>query len=1029
MSYGLHLPDFVKVWINGTERTSYVVSYERTSSLCQRADTFTISFTKELPRPDPYDEVEIKELYEGSSAYVIKGYFVSINEDYANSTFECIGQDKSLLLDDYFIYYKIDATGQTVDYWIAHIASLVGLSVKFDSYSTATIGESDAPTPMGMQTAGDALNQLERAGAYYIKYDGDIDKLRVFRYRVERPSISLSNDKTTTISRTRSTEKTRNVVKVFGGWKYNIFTGRASVAKGTARVNLSEMLVDKTTVIANPLIKRDSICRLVASRILAITGNVDDVFIVDTHGFYPNIKVGKYARINVSASSMSFDGDTQITGITAQIDKSGAITSFKVGDKCPRVSIVPPPDVVFAAGTGAGALISLDAGDTFEPFFEGLSGPAMNSWSIAANKYNQLMLLTQDGLYKRTSIELGTSWSKVTTLDSINLVSYESATSVTASGMTKLKVEKAGGIYNNFHILGYQGPPVIPSGIQNRYWTVSTRDFGITWSSMPLYLPSYSGIMPPELTTPAGVVTSTFLTSMGASSGVSYNVVGYDIEGDYTNNITVLVAGAALDMAPPSGALTGTIHWGGFAKLGFPYTNQRTFQAGVLDTTDVGGYNAVYLTNSTAGAEMLATCSIPANREIAYHLGYKQTGIMYLMREAAASGYLDPERLPLIATWGGGSDTYRTSTLLVDYKSLRNDYTVKLAIPSIYVNGNSAPGGCYMYSDLRNESGSFVLISIRFITDDIRYPGSGIISNNVVSATIGGTYHGYSGLYSFAKHRSTETDKWRGIRNNSIPGPSRCFPTAVTELSSGSNTGTLAVLINGNGQYIGGEYSASEPETNYEHKRDIDEKKNIGLYIIKFDFDSETITSITCNNWFLDYIPDLLKGTPQAYAIRSDRIIIDIPDETSLWVVDDSFNMIGAVQRPVAEKSCRVYPQRDVPYYGNDVLIYATDQLPDNTDPPSSGVAVYSTLGRSSFFTPPPTSGIVKFRGHPEHGYFGMVQYPNDGRLYKAERAAPTTFYPAGFGFPLDMPTGGDPNFSYDTWDFRTVSGGAWMNN
>ena len=1028
MSYGLHLPDFVEVWINGTERTPYVTSYERTSSLCQRADTFTISFTKDLPRPDPYAAVEIKELYEGSSAYVIKGYLISINEDFQKSTFDCVGQDKSILLDDFFIYYKLDATGQTVDYWITHIASLVGLSVKFDSYTSATIGEPDAPTPMGMQTAGDSLNQLERAGAYYIKYDGDIDKLRVFRYKIERPTVSLSSDKTINITRAISTEKTRNVVKVYGGWKYNIFTGKTTPAFGLARTNLPEMIVDKTTVIANPLIKRDSVCRLIASRILAITGHIDDVFVVDTHGFYPNVKVGQYAHINVSASNMSFNGDTQITGITTQIDKGGAVTSFKVGDKCPRVTIVPPPDVVFAAGTGAGALISLDAGDTFEPFFEGLSGTTqMNSWSIAANKYNQLMLLTQAGLYKRTSIELGSAWSKVTTLDSINLVSYESATSVTASGMTKLKVEKSGGIYNNFYILGYQGPPVIPSGIQNRYWTVSTKDFGVTWSSMPLYLPSYSGVMPPELTTPAGVVTSTFLAGIG--SGVSYNVIGYDIEGDYTNNITVLVAGAAIDMAPPSGVLTGTIHWGGFAKLGYPYTSQRTFQAGVLDTTKVGGYNAVYLTNSTDGAEMLATCSIPANREIAYHLGYKNNGTMYLMREAAASGYLDPERLPLIASWGGATDTYRTSTLLVDYKSLKNDYTVKLAIPSIYVNGNSAPGGCFKYPDLRNESGSFVTIIVRFITDDIRYPGSGIISNNVVSSVIGSQGHGYPGLYGFAEHPTTKTDKWRGIRNDSIPGPSRCFPTAVTESSSGGNTGTLAVLINGNGQFIGGEYSATEPETLYEHRRDIDEKKNIGLYIIKFDFDSETITSIACNNWFLEYAPDLSKGCPQAYAIRSDRIIIDIPEETSLWVVDDGFNMIGAVQRPVAEKSCRVYPQRDVPYYGNDVLMYATDQLPDNTDPPSSGVCAYSTLARSNFFTPPPTSGIVKFRGHPEYGYFGMVQYPNDGKLYKAERATPIEFYPAGYGLPLDMPVGGDPNFSYDTWDFRTASGGAWMNN
>ena len=1017
MSYGLHLPDFVEVWINGTERTSYVTSYERTSSLCQRADTFTISFTKDLPRPDPYDEVKIKELYEGASAYVLRGYFVSVSEDFQKSTFDCIGQDKSLLLDDFFIYYQLNATGQTVDYWITHIASLVGLSVQFDSHTTAIVGETDAPTPMGMQTAGDVLNQLERAGAYYIKYDGDIDKLRVFRYKIERPIISLSNDKTTNIIRNISTEKTRNVIKVYGGWKYNIFTGKTTPAFGKAKISMPEMIVDKTTVIANPLVKRDSVCRLIASRILAITGHIDDVFVVDTHGFYPNVKVGQYAHIDVSASSMSFNGDTQITSITTRIDKSGAVTSFKVGDKCPRVSIVPPPDVVFAAGTGAGALISLDAGDTFEPFFEGLTGAAMNSWSIAANKYNQLMLLTQAGLYKRTSIETGTSWSKVTTLDSLNLTSYETTSAVTASGMTKLKVEKAGGIYNNFHILGYQGPPVIPSGIQSRYWTISTKNFGVTWSSMPLYVPSYSGVMPPELTTPAGVVTSTFLAGIG--SGVSYAVTGYDIEGDYTNNITVLVGGAGLDIIPPSGGLTGTIHFGGFQKLSYPYANQRTFVAGIMSTTSLaGGVSAYYLTGTQDGAEMIATCSIPANREIAYHLGLKQDGMWYLFREVLASGWTgNPERLPLVTNWYGGVGDARSTTIFVDYKSLRSDYNVKLAIPSVHLYNDSAPNKC------AQESKSYVGIAIKFITDDIRYPGSGIVSNNTVTASIGSTEWGYAGLHGWTSHPSTTTAAWRGFRNATTPPPAQTFPTAVTENPSGGNTGTLCILANGTGQWYGGEYSADEPPT-YQHLRDIDEKKNVGLYIITFDFDTETITSISCKNYFLTYEPTLTTYPPRAIAARKGVTLVDIPDETSYWVVDDGLNMVGAFNK----MGCRtVYPQRDVPYYGGDVFLYETTQIPYSTDPPSSGVAVYSSLEVSDFFTPPPTSGIVKFRTHPEYGHFGMVEYYNDGRLYKAERATPITFYPAGFGF-AGHPSY-DPNFSYDTWDFRTASGGAWMNN
>jgi hypothetical protein len=1007
MSYGLHLPDFVKVWINGTERTSYVISYERTSSLCQRADTFTISFTKELPRPDPYDEVEIQELYEGSSAYVIRGYFISINEDYANSTFECIGQDKSLLLDDYFIYYKIDATGQTVDYWISHIASLVGLSVKFDSYTNATVGETDAPTPMGMQTAGSALDQLERAGAYYIKYDGDIDKLRVFRYKVERPAISLSNDKTLNISETKSTEKTRNVVKVFGGWKYNIFTGKASVAKGFAKVNLPEMLVDKTTVIANPLIKRDSVCRLVASRILAITGVVDDVYLIDTHGFYPNVKVGKYAYINVSASNMSFDGDAQITSITAKIDNSGAITSFKIGDKCPRVSIVPLPDVVFAAGTGAGALISLDAGDTFEPFFEGLSGPAMNSWSIASNKYNQLMLLTQDGVYKRPSIDIGASWSKITNLDSVALRNYESQAEIKASGLSLTKVEKESGKYNTFHIMGYHSYPVIPTGYGDRWWVLYTKNFGTTWDSMPLYTPNWSGVstLPGSLYTPVGVTTSTFLETAG--SGITYSVIGYDLEGDLTQNITALVGGGALDIIPPSAQALGTIHYGGWNKVTFP-SNQYTYIGGILNTINNTGAANQYYTGGLISIKMLDTVSVPNDRDVAYHLGKSSLGTTHLFRTkgTASSGVFQH-----CLQWTLGTSMEGSECLAVDYSSLNGDSKVRLAIPGVYVYNLTA-------TKCLEESGSYALVRVTFIDDDIgQLPGSGI-STTQANVFIGSTARGYGGLYGWTSHPTTTTAAWRGINNASSPPPSRNLTTAVTENKTDDNTGTAAVLILGKGLYSGGEYSADEPELGNVHLRDIDETKNVGLFVIKYDFSTKTITSVNCYNWFLNYVPTYAQPS-RATAVRSNLIVVELPDESSYWVVSDEGNIVGYFNKSDIEGST-LYGIRDIPFYSGDAFLYTTDRTDE--EHPSNNRCIGSDLGISDIFAPPPVSGLVQFKSHPDYGNFAQWKMYNLGRMYKAERASPTSWYWAGYGLP-----GQSPNFSWQSWDFRTASGGEWM--
>ena len=1006
MSYGLHLPDFVRVWINGTERTSYVISYERTSSLCQRADTFTISFNKGFTRPDPYSAVEIQELYEGSSAYVIKGYLISINEDFQKSTFDCVGQDKSILLDDFFIYYKLDATGQTVDYWITHIASLVGLSVKFDSYTSATIGESDAPIPMGMQTAGDSLNQLERAGAYYIKYDGDIDKLRVFRYKIERPAISLSNDKTTNITRTLGTEKTRNVVKVHGGWKYNQFTGKTTPAFGKAKVSMPEMLVDKTTVIANPLIKRDSVCRLIASRILAITGVLDDVMTIDTHGFYPNVKVGKYAYVSISASDMSFDGDAQITTIFTQIDKSGAITSFKVGDKCPRITIVPPPDVVFAAGTGAGALISLDAGDTFEPFFEGLTGTAMNSWSIAANKYNQLMLLTQAGVYKRPSISTGTSWSKVTNLETLSLKNYESSSVILGSGLTKIKVEKECGAYGRFHIMGYHTQPIVPTGIGNRWWVVSTKNFGTTWDSMPLYLPNPSGgsTLPGALYTPAGVITTAFLEVAG--SGIVYSVTGYDLEGDNTTNVTALVAGATIDMIPPSALSLGSLWYGGWQKITFPST-QIQWLGGWMSTTNVGvgDYN-FYRSGSIVNKEVIDTVSIPNNRNVAYHLGWDGFGGTHLFRSigAVASGIFQHCYNMIL-----DADSKGSMCMAVDYSSLNNNTKVVLAVPTILPERHSA-------TLCAQESNTFIQVTVHFFEDDTsQAAGSGIsYSNDTVM--IGSTTHGYDGLFGWTSHPSTTTAAWRGIRNASIPPPSINRNTAVTENLTSDNTGTIAVLVEGDGQFYGGEYSAGEPPL-YVHGRDIDEQKNVGLYIIKYSFASKSIIEVKCKNWFLSYVPTYAQWAA-AVAVRPNLVLVELPDETSTWVVSDDLNVVGTFNKSSA---ITYHGIRDIPYFSGDPFLYTSTANNEETVP-CDNRAVYSDLSISNVFAPPPVSGLILFKTHPDYGSFSHWPMYNNGVLYKAERATPAQFYSAGFGIP-----GQSPNFSWNSWDFRTASGGAWM--
>lgn len=186
----LHVPDYVIVEINGTDRTEYVISYERNDSLCELGSSFTIHFAPTYPVAIlPYQTVYIEEFYNSVQANVLDGYIIGIERDFKDSDIVVSGQDKTLLLTDYFIPNQILANNENIDYWIEYYCNLVGLDVQFEASAPQIIIEEG--TPMGLQNVSDAIMSLERKAAYYIKYDSSINKIRVFRLGSSDPVISL----------------------------------------------------------------------------------------------------------------------------------------------------------------------------------------------------------------------------------------------------------------------------------------------------------------------------------------------------------------------------------------------------------------------------------------------------------------------------------------------------------------------------------------------------------------------------------------------------------------------------------------------------------------------------------------------------------------------------------------------------------------------------------------------------------------------------------------------------------------------
>lgn len=542
--------DFVDITIGGVDVSDYVVDYRRNESICEPGATFVLTMTRKkfddsMLTISTAAEVDIKEKYP-SEDRVLKGYVTSVDVNANDINMRVTGGDKYVLLHDYFIDQRIETNGESVAYWINYICELVGLSVQFDTYpgiATAVAEDGGGGTPLGMQRATEAIKLLERKGAVYTRYDSDLDKIVVYTLATSQPKVNITSDNITSFDRTEGTEFTRNVVKVWGGHHYDWLTGQEHQYLAVARKNMDELVVDQTSYIASPEIQTQMFASIIASRILTVTATLDDLVIAECAGLYPDVTITDFASISINVDGIGQSADRQITSLGVAVDDNGAKTTFVFGEKCPRVTFSPPPFYVYATSYSGGAAISYDAGDSFYTFNEGLpTGSTYDCVSIAANTYNQLMMVANQGedVYKRSGV-YGT-WTKITVTDPSN---DEGEHHFTANDITFTKVEKEAGYYNRFHLLANATPSGILAG-QERWWVYWTGNFGYTWDSMQLYVPG-SGIpigvpsgLPVGLINGLGITQSELITV--TSGAVEWNVRAMDMECNYSGGVTVLVS-------------------------------------------------------------------------------------------------------------------------------------------------------------------------------------------------------------------------------------------------------------------------------------------------------------------------------------------------------------------------------------------------------------------------------------------------------------------------------------------------------
>jgi hypothetical protein len=518
--------EFIRAFINGTERTEYVVSYSRKDSLCELGSSFTLELDPDLPSiPDPYDDIEIKEYFDGDLGTVLKGYSVDISREFDPGTFIITGQDKSVLLHEYFINEQLVSGGESVDYWINRVASMAGFDVQFEVTSPAFVPEG---TPLGLQTAGEVILMLERTAAYYVKYSSAIDKLLVFRLGTSEPIMTIETEDTLSAHQEIKTEKTRNVVKIYGGYKFDFLTNTSNQIFVKSRANIPELITDKTVVIANPAIRSYTSAYIVANRILDVVSTVDDEQAYLLEGFFPSVEVGRGVYVNVDFLQYDVRGNQLITSIEAIVDRNnGVTTQIGTGDKCPRLSVQLPIPPILVATDLDGVGISWNGGDSFVPSNVGLTtDDDKNAWSIAANQYSQQMVLTSGGLFRRFG-SVGAWHVPPTPMpDPVNSAGDSPPFTVTNLSLDKVVDEPTR--MGTFHVLTTTSGFFTPL----RSWIYTTEDFGNSWDSTQLYIDKIP-------------------------SGRAWNVQGIDIETSMINNMYCLVTGTFYGSGAYLGKQTG----------------------------------------------------------------------------------------------------------------------------------------------------------------------------------------------------------------------------------------------------------------------------------------------------------------------------------------------------------------------------------------------------------------------------------------------------------------------------------------
>ena len=460
-----------QVLVGGIDRTEYLSSIRRDSSLCEGTHQAELVFEPSFPHASvsPWNTVV---LYEGGSK-VMTGYVDEVDAlREPRKSVVIRAQDNYLRAHRFFLTEEVSTSGSaTLGYWVGWLMEQAGLSYSIDDATTSATQVSEE-IPFGLRTVHDALTEFLAMARWYHYTDADgvvhFGKLS----DLSGDPVALSDIEQ--VEKDRSDRFTRNVAKVYGVAEYT--EGRV-FAKDS--VVIPGIVPDRTIVAGSGLIVGQAAAQSLATELVRTLGFIRDIYQCEVQGA-PAYRLALLASFT---DNFLGAGSGYITSLKSSLDEEGYVANATLGETCPRLGntggILALEGYIYVATSDRLAHCSNMLVDS--PSWVNITGlvtGTINDFILDPwEPLDKAWVVTSTGVWKTSSLNtVAPVWSQVLTLAAIQ--SQTGASSIADVSRVHASID----YQNRFFIIVVGNDGV---STQAR-WLGHTHDNGTTWTWIPI---------------------------------------------------------------------------------------------------------------------------------------------------------------------------------------------------------------------------------------------------------------------------------------------------------------------------------------------------------------------------------------------------------------------------------------------------------------------------------------------------------------------------------------------------------------